>query len=103
VKLKKGVYKMLYKYCPNCFSLDIKFDSNENSYKCSSCGYKGEIKKDTIDKINVLRKQNTSNQTESKFSNINTKFTKKDDLVSIDQKIKTKFGDKSNNSDWELL
>ena len=92
---------MLYKYCPKCFSINIKFDSNINEHICNTCGYKGEIKKDSIDKINLYKKQGTT--IDMNFKESKTEINPKENLVSIKEKIKSKFGEKIKNSDWELV
>jgi hypothetical protein len=50
---------MLYKYCPQCFSLDVRYNPEKKTYYCNSCKYEGEMKSDTLDKINSLKKANS--------------------------------------------
>jgi DNA-directed RNA polymerase subunit M/transcription elongation factor TFIIS len=94
---------MLYKYCPDCASLDLQKITNSKDYKCLNCNYIGEIKEDTIDKINVFRKIiKSDNQKE-----INNSYFKKDfenqsnTYVPLKEKLNNKLTKKS--SDWELL
>ncbi len=95
---------MMYKYCPDCFSLDLKFNMDARNHTCNMCGRKGEVKEDSIDRINTYRKQGTSMDMNFKESKMEAGLNRNEEnLVSIDQKIKNKFGDKSKNSDWELL
>lgn len=93
---------MLYKYCPKCFSINVKFDSSINNHKCNTCGYEGEMKSDSIDKINLYKKQGTT--IDMNFKESKTEISaKKEDLVSIKERIKNKFKDKVKNPDWELV
>ena len=99
---------MLYKYCPNCYSLNIKFDSNKNIHICLSCNYQGEIKKDSIDKINSYRKQKLSSENNNQNNNQNTGLNNKQQEANkntqetIENKVKQKFNT-IKNDDWELL
>jgi hypothetical protein len=94
---------MLYKYCPDCASISLQRKSS-SEYKCLNCNYIGEVKEDSIDKINTLRKvlkANNNSDTESSylkkdFTNLNLK-----ENISLKEKLNNKLTKKS--SDWELL
>lgn len=95
---------MLYKYCSNCYSLNVKYSSVEKISYCLSCNCKGEFKEDQIDKINRYRKEgNSVTQKDNFYESKENISENKDDFQNLDEKIKTKFGEKSKNSDWELL
>jgi hypothetical protein len=96
---------MLYKYCYNCFSIDVKYLSAERKHMCLRCNTKGEFKEDSIDRINNFKKQGSTVIDREKFVEAKTDIGSKssEEFENIDQRIKSKFGEKSKNSDWELL
>jgi len=96
---------MLYKYCSSCYSIDVKYLPAEGKYMCLTCNCKGEFKEDSIDKINNYKKQGSSVINRDKFIEAKEKVTSTndDEFDNLDDKIKSKFGEKSKNSDWELL
>ena len=79
---------MLYNYCPNCFSLNIIYKPENRLHKCNACGFIGNCKQDSIDKINDLRKGTTKNTYQEKTETIvKETFTLDDDfgIESIDE------------------
>jgi len=95
---------MLYKYCSNCYSLNVKYLAAEKCYQCLACNQKGDFKEDSIDKINNYKKQGSTVIQRDQFVESKASLSeKKDEFANVDEKIKSKFGDKSKNSDWELL
>lgn len=94
---------MLYKYCSNCFSIDVKFIPAEKVYQCTRCNHKGEFKEDSIERINNYKKQGSTVINREKFIDAKETVSENKESVNPDEKIRNKFGDKSKNSDWELL
>ncbi|MDD3178600.1 MAG: hypothetical protein PHR26_03725 [Candidatus ainarchaeum sp.] len=96
---------MLYKYCPECYSLNLNYKKETKKYICNVCGYSGNIKEDSIDKINSLRKRFLISQKSDVETGFTTKKEKDEskDLISVNDKIIKKFGSNSKNNDWELL
>jgi hypothetical protein len=95
---------MLYKYCSNCFSINTKYLPTEKKSQCLNCNHKGEFKEDSIDRINNFKKQGSTVINRDSFIEAKEDFSKKEEeFTNLDDKIKTKFGDRSKNSDWELL
>jgi hypothetical protein len=95
---------MLYKYCSNCFSIDVKYLPAEKKYHCLKCNFKGDFKEDSIDKINNYKKQGSTVIQRDTFIEAKKEvISSNEEFDSIDDKIKSKFGEKSKNSDWELL
>lgn len=109
--------EMLYKYCPSCFSLNVKLMSG-SQYKCTCCNYEGEVKSDSIEKINNLKKEHkmTTNQkllnsmNSSKPCGIIARANAKangyrelhgNDQTPVKEKMESKFG--KGGSDWELV
>ena len=90
---------VMYKYCPACFSLDLKFDPASGDHKCLKCNYVGIAKQDAIDVINEMRKSKKvggANFVESSA----TPKPKFDDGRSLTDKIKSKPGA---SKDFELV
>lgn len=95
---------MLYKYCSNCFSLNVKYIPAEKKHQCLSCNHKGEFKEDSIDRINNYKKQGSTVINRENFIEAKSTLSeKREEFANVDEKVKSKFGDKSKNSDWELL
>lgn len=96
---------MLYKYCPECYSLNLSYKREIKQHKCNACGYQGPVKEDSVDKINSQRKCYLASQRSDVDAGFITKKEpeNKESLVSINEKIKKKFGENSKNNDWELL
>lgn len=90
---------MLHKYCPNCASLRINPLNDGAEYKCGCCDYQGEVKEDSIEKINDIKKILQNNNNENNFiENINTK--EEIEKTNIKEKIKKLSED---SKDFELL
>ena len=90
---------VLYKYCPACYSLNIRLDAASGNYKCSMCGRSGDAKSDSIDRINEMKK--TSKPGGAKFVESNSAPKHKmDDGVSLEDKIRNKPGA---SKDFELV
>ena len=90
---------VLYKYCPACFSLDIKYDPVSGDHKCLKCNYVGTIKQDAIDVINEMRKERRPGGASFVESNSAPK-PKFDNGMSLTDKIKSKPGA---SRDFELV
>lgn len=97
--------KMKYKYCSNCFSINTKFNALEKKDVCLSCNFKGNFKEDSIDMINHYKKQDFTNINKENEISQTTEQPKANVLedISLNQRIKNKFGKQTNNTDWELL
>jgi len=90
---------VLYKYCPACYSLNVRLDVASGNYKCSMCGRSGDVKSDSIDRINEMKK--TSKPGGAKFVESSaTPKHKMDDGVSLEDKIRNKPGA---SKDFELV
>ena len=93
---------MLYKYCPDCASISLQRKSSLE-YKCLNCNYVGEVKEDSIDKINMLRKalkaNNNSNIDDCSY--LKKDFTNLKENIPLKEKLNNKLTKKS--PDWELL
>ena len=95
---------MLYKYCSNCYSLNVKYIPAEGKHQCMSCNHKGEFKEDSIEKINNYKKNGSAILNKDNFIESKAILSEdKDKFDNVDDRIKSKFGDKVKNSDWELL
>ncbi len=90
---------VLYKYCPACYSLSIMFDAASGNYICTMCGRIGDIKSDSIDRINEMKKSTKPGGTKFVESSATIKH-KVDDGVSLSEKIKNKPGA---SKDFELV
>jgi hypothetical protein len=89
---------MLYKYCPNCASLRITPVNGGVEHKCCLCDYQGEMKEDTIDKINDFKKILDAKTNEDNYSTYPLRdMTEKPNIKDKIKKISKQSGD------WELL
>lgn len=104
LKKEKGVdFMVLYKYCPKCYSLNVTANKIDGDYKCTLCGYVGEIKQDSIEKINMFKKsrdiqKQATNVLKEDLNNkeINIKANKNQETLK--EKLKGKGG-----NDWDIL
>ncbi len=92
---------MLYKYCPNCGSLRVSSINGGQEHKCNTCDYQGEMKEDSIDKINDFRKVvQSKNENNESYDTYPLKETT-DNKSNIKDKIKKM--STTSTKDWELL
>ena len=55
---------MLYRFCPVCASLRVQVINGSKIYKCNTCGYEGEMKEESVEKINEFRRTIQKKDTE---------------------------------------
>ncbi len=92
---------MLHKYCPSCASLRVTPLNGGREHKCGYCDYQGEVKEDSIEKINDIKKIIQNKSSESDYSTYplnNNDIQEKPDLKDKIKRISEK-----SSKDWELL
>jgi uncharacterized Zn finger protein (UPF0148 family) len=91
---------MLHKYCPKCASLRLSHINGTLEYKCGSCDFVGEVKEDSIEKINTLRKILQNNNSENNYTEIITNQKIDGNKPDLKEKIKHM---STSSKDWELV